>query len=73
KPMVSMYFLSRSDENTGKDSSAQQTCIVFAPCFAAALALSNRLLLLCPRASEGANWLALKPKPEPLKLGSGLV
>ena len=54
-PWFLCISFSRSDGSTGKDSSAQQTCIVSAPCFAAALALSNRLLLLCSCASEGAN------------------
>ncbi len=58
--MVSMYFLSRSDESSGNLCSAQHTCIVSASNFAAALALSFRPLLLCNCASTGA---ALQPIP----------
>ena len=71
--MVSMYFLSRSDESTGKDSSAQQICIVFAPCFAAATSAQIPYHLLARKRESKLIPLRLLSKPDPLKLGSGLV
>ena len=68
-----MYFLSRSDGSTGKDSSAQQTCIDAASSFAAATSAQIPYHLLARNRASKLIPLRLLSKPNPLTLGSGLV